>query len=56
MLKLPACRKHPRFNPAREGEGGIKAGCFFCYALLAAYRAFEDSLSSNSEHAPPGSG
>jgi hypothetical protein len=31
------CPKHPRYDPRKHGEGGIKAGCATCYALLAVY-------------------
>lgn len=28
-----ACPKHPRYNPARQGKGGIKGGCPTCEKL-----------------------
>ena len=27
------CGKHPTYNPAEDGEGGIRGGCTRCYAL-----------------------
>jgi hypothetical protein len=43
MLKIrfrydASCKKHPRFNPEKDGEGGIKAGCSDCHRLLEIYR------------------
>jgi hypothetical protein len=28
------CKKHPRFNPALEGQSGVKGGCAGCETLL----------------------
>lgn len=38
------CRKHPNYDPAKDGEAGIKGGCGTCMELLAylgAVLAFE---------------
>jgi len=45
------CRAHPRFNPERDGEGGIKAGCSTCAALLIAYQARQNLLAAAEEYA-----
>jgi hypothetical protein len=29
-----SCKKHPRYSPEAQGEGGIMGGCIHCYALL----------------------
>lgn len=29
-----ACARHPRYNPARDGEAGIKGGCVHCKELF----------------------
>ncbi len=29
-----SCPKHPRYNPAVHGRGGIKGGCGVCLDLL----------------------
>jgi hypothetical protein len=34
-----SCPKHPRYDPAMEGEGGIKGGCEVCRLLLQAHRS-----------------
>ncbi|HZT29198.1 MAG TPA: hypothetical protein VFA33_04905 [Bryobacteraceae bacterium] len=38
MLKLRIradlkCKKHPHFDPAKEGRGAIKGGCIACETL-----------------------
>jgi hypothetical protein len=33
-----SCPRHPRYDPEKTGEGGIKAGCGLCYSLLALFR------------------
>jgi hypothetical protein len=25
------CERHPRYNPERDGRGGIKGGCSTCF-------------------------
>jgi hypothetical protein len=27
------CERHPRYNPERDGRGGIKGGCPACFSL-----------------------
>ncbi len=40
MLKLGTlrwkgrCSRHPRYDPAEDGEGGIRGGCPRCLGLL----------------------
>jgi hypothetical protein len=40
MLKLGTlrwkgrCSRHPRYDPASDGEGGIRGGCTRCLGLL----------------------
>ena len=44
MLKLGTvrfrarCRRHPRYNPALEGEVAIRGGCPQCHLLLDIYK------------------
>ena len=33
------CSRHPRYNPEKEGRGGIKGGCSGCYALFDLYQS-----------------
>ena len=33
------CERHPRYNPQRDGRGGIKGGCSTCFTLLDLYYA-----------------
>lgn len=28
------CRKHPRFDPAKDGVAAIRGGCETCFALV----------------------
>jgi hypothetical protein len=28
------CERHPRYNPERDGRGGIKGGCSTCFSLF----------------------
>jgi hypothetical protein len=42
-----SCPRHPRYNPEREGEAGIKGGCMICSELLQLWRqttAFQEEL------------
>jgi hypothetical protein len=32
------CEKHPRYDPQKDGEAGIKGGCERCTALYKAFR------------------
>jgi len=39
-VKLYArCAKHPRYNPEKDGQGGIKGACAECSHLLKLYEA-----------------
>ena len=31
--------RHPRYNPERDGRGGIKGGCSTCYSLFDLHQA-----------------
>jgi hypothetical protein len=33
-----SCPKHRRYDPAEDGEAGIKGGCVVCNALLGLYQ------------------
>jgi hypothetical protein len=33
------CEKHPRYNPERDGRGGIKSGCSTCFSLYDLHQA-----------------
>jgi hypothetical protein len=35
------CPKHPLFNPAKFGVGGVKAGCATCFALCDIQTVFD---------------
>jgi hypothetical protein len=41
------CDRHPRFNPEREGRGGIKGGCSTCFSLFDLHQA---RLSLDAAH------
>jgi hypothetical protein len=41
------CERHPRYNPERDGRGGIKGGCSTCFSLLDLYKA---RLSLDAAH------
>jgi hypothetical protein len=41
------CDRHPRYNPERDGRGGIKGGCSTCYSLFDLYQAM---LSLDAAH------
>jgi len=36
------CAKHPRFNPEKEGEGGIKGNCPHCALLVQVFQKYEE--------------
>lgn len=38
------CERHPGYDPAKEGQGGIRAGCRRCEALLEVYLSTYDAL------------
>jgi hypothetical protein len=33
------CNRHPRYNPERDGRGGIKGGCSTCFSLFDLHHA-----------------
>jgi hypothetical protein len=56
------CERHPRYNPERDGRGGIRGGCSACFSLFDLHQArlsleptesFEEELSHGRECATP---
>jgi hypothetical protein len=41
------CERHPRYNPERDGRGGIKGGCSTCFSLFDLHQA---RLSLDAAH------
>ena len=41
------CERHPRYNPERDGRGGIKGGCATCFSLYDLHQA---RLTLDSAH------
>jgi hypothetical protein len=41
------CERHPRYNPERDGRGGIKGGCSTCFSLYDLHQA---RLSLDAAH------
>ena len=41
------CERHPRYNPERDGRGGIKGGCSTCFSLYDLHQA---RLTLDSAH------
>jgi hypothetical protein len=41
------CNRHPRYNPERDGRGGIKGGCSTCFSLFDLHQA---KLSLDAAH------
>jgi hypothetical protein len=41
------CNRHPRYNPERDGRGGIKGGCSTCFSLFDLHQA---RLSLDAAH------
>jgi hypothetical protein len=41
------CDRHPRYNPERDGRGGIKGGCSTCFSLFDLQQA---RLSLDAAH------
>ncbi len=33
------CERHPRYDPKRDGRGGIKGGCSTCFSLYDLHHA-----------------
>ncbi len=46
------CGKHPTYNPAEDGEGGIRGGCARCYALLSIQRQHTALVRALREFGP----
>lgn len=47
MLKIKIearakCKKHPRYDPAKDGLGGIVGGCLACNRVLSIHQAAEN--------------
>jgi hypothetical protein len=41
-IRLKCSKKgHSKYNPARDGEAGVKGGCNFCLMMLHVHRAVE---------------
>lgn len=32
------CKKHPKYDPKKTGEAGIKGGCMECTRMLGIYK------------------
>jgi hypothetical protein len=57
------CDRHPRYNPERDGRGGIKGGCSTCFRLYdlrharlmldAAAREFQRKATPWTHTRPP---
>jgi hypothetical protein len=41
------CERHPRYNPERDGRGGVKGGCSTCFSLYDLHQA---RLSLDAAH------
>jgi hypothetical protein len=41
------CDRHPRYNPERNGRGGIRGGCSACFSLFDLHHA---RLSLDAAH------
>lgn len=33
------CNRHPRYNPEKDGRGGVHGGCSTCFALFDLYQS-----------------
>lgn len=44
------CPRHPRFNPERDGRGGVRGGCRVCDALCSVFEAM-GRLRQSLQHA-----
>lgn len=42
------CPRHVRYNPAKDGEGGIKGACPHCRMLFQVFKAHLATLGSAS--------
>lgn len=43
------CPRHPHYNPALKGEGGIRAGCTVCHELLAVWKAGQNLVKARRQ-------
>lgn len=43
------CEIHPGYDPAREGEGGIKGGCRRCHQLLGVWKSANEWRKTGDE-------
>jgi hypothetical protein len=41
------CGRHPRYNPERDGRGGINGGCYACFSL---YNLQQARLTLDAAH------
>lgn len=41
------CERHPRYNPERDGRGGVRGGCSTCFSL---YDLQQARLSLDAAH------
>lgn len=53
MLKLTVkwkakCKKHPRYDPQKEGEAGVKGGCAICLGLWNLYLSIQNFATSSA--------
>jgi len=32
------CKKHPKYNPVKQGQGGIKGGCIGCNEVYEVFK------------------
>ena len=48
MLKITLkCPKHPKYNPEKDREGGIKGNCKDCYNLFTFWKFSLDYWRKN---------
>lgn len=45
-----SCPRHPRYNPQKDGEARIKAGCEICKTLLSVWDLYEDFLGALADN------
>ena len=43
------CERHPRYNPERDGRGGIRGGCSTCFSLFDLFHARQTLDSAQRE-------
>ena len=47
------CQRHPRYNPERDGRGGIKGGCSTCFSLFDLHQATDEASCCDNFAAVP---